>query len=46
MVYGLIFGLGYRGFHLDMEGNEDIYTDGKYYIACNKNNRTVRIQKV
>ena len=35
-----------NGFHLDMEGNEDIYTDGKYYIACNKNNRTVRIQKV
>lgn len=34
-----------NGFHLDMEGNEDIYTDGKYYIACNKNNRTVRIQK-
>lgn len=35
-----------NGFHLDMEGNEDIYTDGKYYIACNKKNRTVRIQKV
>lgn len=35
-----------NGFHLDMEGNEDIYTDGKYYIACNKNYRTVRIQKV
>ena len=35
-----------NGFHLDMEGNEDIYTDGKYYIACNKSNRTVRIQKV
>ena len=35
-----------NGFTLDMEGNEDIYTNGKYYIACNKNNRTVRIQKV
>lgn len=35
-----------NGFHLDMAGNEDIYTDGKYYIACNKNNRTIRIQKV
>lgn len=35
-----------NGFRLDMEGNEDIYTDGKYYIACNKNNRTVRIQKM
>lgn len=35
-----------NGFHLDMEGNEDIYTDGKYYIACNKSNRTIRIQKV
>lgn len=35
-----------NGFKLDMEGNEDIYTNGKYYIACNKNNRTVRIQKV
>lgn len=28
-----------NGFHLDMEGNEDIYTDGKYYIACNKSNQ-------
>lgn len=24
------------GFQLDMEGNEDIYTNGSYYIACNK----------
>lgn len=35
-----------NGFRLDMEGNEDIYTNGTYYIACNKGNRTVRIQKV
>lgn len=35
-----------NGFRLDMEGNEDIYTDGTYYIACNKSNRTLRIQKV
>ena len=34
------------GFQLDMEGNEDIYTNGSYYIACNKNYRTVRITKV
>lgn len=34
-----------NGFRLDMEGNEDIYTNGTYYIACNKGNRTVRIQK-
>lgn len=33
------------GFTLDMEGNEDIYTNGAYYIACNKNYRTVRITK-
>lgn len=34
------------GFQLDMKGNEDIYTNGSYYIACNKNYRTVRITKV
>ena len=35
-----------NGFLFDVAGNADIYTDGKYYIACNKNNRTIRIQKV
>lgn len=35
-----------EGFNLSMEGNEDIYSNGTYYIACNKNYRTVRIQKV
>lgn len=35
-----------NGFRLDMEGNEDIYTNGIYYIACNKSYRTVRVTKV
>ena len=34
------------GFHLDMEGNDDIYTNGTYYIACNKSYRTLRITTV
>lgn len=34
------------GFQLDMEGNDDIFTNGIYYIACNKGYRTVRVTKV
>lgn len=34
------------GFRLDMEGNDDIYTNGLYYVACNRENRTVRVTKV
>lgn len=35
-----------NGFTLDMEGNEDIYTNGTYYLSCNKNNRTLRIMRI
>ncbi len=35
-----------NGFTLDMEGNEDIYTNNTYYISCNKNNRTIRIMRI
>ena len=34
------------GFKLDMTGDEDAYTNGRYNIYCYSGRKTVRIEKV